>query len=117
MRDLTTQEEVDQLLAAPAAVLLKHGAHCPVSAAARDEIATLVRQEPAALVGGVEVTGQRALSDYIAGRIGVEHASPQVFVVSRGAVRWKASHREIRSDDVVVALLRAASEGAGAGRG
>ena len=107
MRDLTTQEEVDELLAAPAAVLLKHGAHCPVSAAARDELATFMAEQPDALVGGVEVTGQRALSDYVAERVGVSHASPQVFVVSRGQVRWKASHREIRSDDIAVQLARA----------
>ena len=107
MRDLTTQDEVDQLLRAPAAVLLKHGAHCPVSAAARDEIAALVAERPEALVGGVEVTGQRALSDYVAERLGVPHESPQVFVVAAGGVRYRATHREIRTDDIAAQLARA----------
>ena len=107
MRELTNQEEVDAILEAPAAVLLKHGAHCPVSAAARAEIAALVAAEPDALVGGVEVTGHRDLSDYVAERLGVAHASPQLFVMSRGKVAWRASHRDIRSDDVAVQLARA----------
>ena len=109
MRDLTTTDEVDELLRAPAAVLLKHGAHCMVSAAARDEIAAFVAKNPDAVVGGVEVTGQRSLSDYVAERLGVAHASPQVFVLSGGEVRWRASHREIRSDALTTQLAGAAS--------
>ena len=109
MRDLTTQDEVDELLRAPAAVLLKHGAHCTVSAAARDEIAIFVAENPEVPVGGIEVTGQRPLSDYIAERLGVAHASPQVFVLSGGEVRWRASHREIRSVALATHLSRGAS--------
>ena len=99
MRSLTTQRDLDALLDTPdEIVLLKHGAHCVISAGARTAVAAFEAERPGTPVVAVEVTGQRALSDYVAERLGVPHESPQVFVLRGGKVAWSAAHGEISAD-------------------
>jgi bacillithiol system protein YtxJ len=100
MQDLTTPDDVDAALRAPTAVLLKHGARCPISAAARDALQRFAADHPEVPVYGVEVTGHRALSDLVADRFGVQHESPQVFVVRDGQPIWHAEHFAITPDVV-----------------
>ena len=95
MRDLTDRRGVDALFEEPEAVLLKHGAHCPISAGARHELAAFEAQRPQVPVFAVEVTTRRELSDYLAERLGVLHESPQAFIVRRGEVAWHAAHYDI----------------------
>ena len=100
MQELTTQSEIDELLGAPRALLLKHGATCPISAKARDEVAKLCERLPDLKVGALEVTSNRALADALADRLGIEHQSPQVFLMRDGEVAWRAEHYEIKADAV-----------------
>lgn len=112
MRDLTTLEDLNALLREPVAVLLKHGARCPVSAAARDAVAgfgTRAREVP---VAGLEVTALRELSDFAADRLATPHESPQCFVLAQGRVRWIAQHRDITTEAIAQEVARAA-QGAG----
>ena len=95
MQELTTRDAVDEVLRAPEAVLLKHGAHCPISRAARGELQTFTDREPDVAVYGIEVTEHRDLSDYVAERLGVVHASPQLFVLRDGKPVSRAEHFEI----------------------
>ena len=104
MRDVTTRPDLDAILAAPMAVLLKHGSRCPISASARDELAALAGAHPDLLVAGVEVTSQRELSDHVADRLGVAHQSPQAFVLRDGAVTWQATHFAITARAVEAQL-------------
>ena len=104
MRPLTTPADLDAILEAPVAILLKHGARCPVSAAARDELMTFEQGDPGVPVAGVEVTGERALSDAIAERTGIEHESPQLLVLVNGTPRWTAAKREISAEAIARAL-------------
>lgn len=55
-------------------------------------------------VGLVIVQAARALSDEIAVRTGVEHETPQVFILRDGEVLWTASHGQISAEAVEVAL-------------
>ena len=102
--DLTTEHDLDAALRAPAAVLLKHGASCPISAAAREEISALAGDRPELPIYRIEVTGRRALSDAAADRLGVAHESPQAFVLRDGRVAWYAEHFDITSDAVIAQL-------------
>jgi bacillithiol system protein YtxJ len=95
MQELTTRDAVDDVLRAPEAVLLKHGAHCPISRAARGELQTFTDRQPDVAVYGLEVTEHRDLSDYVAERLGVVHASPQLFVLRDGQPVSRAEHFEI----------------------
>jgi bacillithiol system protein YtxJ len=104
MRALTTREELDAVLRAPEAVLLKHGAHCPISRAARGELQTFADRRPDAAVYGIEVTEHRDLSDYAAERLGVVHASPQLFVLRDGQAVSRTEHFDISARGVEEAL-------------
>lgn len=92
MRDLTNDDAPDALLQEPTAVLLKHGMHCPISGAAREELAAFAERHPDVPVYRVEVTEQRAMSDSLAERLGVPHQSPQAFVLRAGEPVWHAAH-------------------------
>ena len=101
MRDVNTMEELDAALAEREVVLLKHGASCPISRAARRELAEFCNANPKAHVCSVEVTGRRDLSDEIARRLGVRHASPQLFLLRDGTVAWQATHFEISARELM----------------
>ena len=98
MRELKDEREAEALFEASEAVLLKHGAHCSISAGAREEIAAFQEAHPQTEVFAVEVTARRDLSDQLATRLGVRHESPQVFVLRRGAVTWQATHHDITAE-------------------
>lgn len=104
MRDLTGDDDLDTLLREPRAVLLKHGAHCPISAAARREIDALAADAADTPIYRVEVTGERALSDRLAERLGVAHESPQVMILADGRPTWRAEHFDITADGIRRAL-------------
>ena len=104
MKNLTSQSDVDAILGADEAVLLKHGAHCPISAHARDELAAFEKSHPDVTLAAVEVTGHRDLSQHVADRLGVEHQSPQLFLIRNGAVAWSAQHYAISASDLSAQL-------------
>lgn len=106
MRDLTTEADADAAFREPTCVLLKHGAHCPISRAARGELQTFADRHPDVPLYGVEVTEHRTLSDTLATRLGVDHQSPQVFVLRGGRVSWHAEHFDITADEVARSVGR-----------
>jgi hypothetical protein len=68
----------------------------------------------------VEVQRARELSAEIAKRLGIDHESPQVIVLSNGQVVWNASHFKITSHAVAEAVREAGAgqeQQAGAERG
>ena len=97
MHALTTSDDLEAALRAPAAVLLKHSTRCPISAAALEEVTQLRARNPDVPVYLVDVHEQRDLSDEVAERLGVAHNSPQAFVLARGVPVWQASHYSIKA--------------------
>ena len=95
MPHLTSREQFEALSREGTAILLKHGATCPISAAARDELADFAARHGDVPVYDIEVTGNRDLSDYAADQLGVEHQSPQAFVLRDGKAVWHAEHYDI----------------------
>ena len=96
-------------------VIFKHSLTCPISATAYDQMA-----EFAGEVSLVEVQRARELSSEIENRLGVNHESPQVIVLSKGQVVWNASHFEITAAAVAEAVREAGAgqkQEAGAVRG
>lgn len=103
---LSTPDQFEALLAESAerpVVLFKHSPTCGTSAMAYDELSDLLDGE-----GGeihlLDVLRSRPLSQAVAVRLGVRHESPQVFVLSGGAVRWHGSHYRVTADAVRKAL-------------
>ena len=95
MNNLDSRTDLDALIRTELAVLLKHGARCPVSARAREELSAFVRSHPDVPCGSLEVTAHGDLSKHAAEQLGVEHESPQVFVIRGGKVAWHAEHYAI----------------------
>jgi len=76
----------------PLAVLFKHSPICGSSSAALERVRDFVAANSAVPVYFVDVLGERALSQDIAGSLGLPHASPQAIVVRWGVPVWAARH-------------------------
>lgn len=105
IQTLATQEQAEALLAAPEVWVFKHSNTCPVSGAAHDEVTAYLAAHPAPGVGMVVVQEARPVSNWLAGRLGYVHQSPQLFLVRGGKVAWHASHWGITAQ----AMAKAAS--------
>jgi bacillithiol system protein YtxJ len=94
----------------PVHVIFKHSPLCVVSALARDEVERFSREAPSLPITVVDVIRQRALSDGIAARTRVRHASPQVLLVQEGQIRWHTSHGGITAEALSRAVVGLSGE-------
>jgi len=83
------------------AIIFKHSNSCGISARAHAEMSRI--ELP---VGLVTVQTARAVSNEIEARMGVEHETPQVFIIRNGKTLWTASHGQIKAEAVTAALLQ-----------
>ena len=95
MQDITDESDVNDVLGAPEALLLKHGASCSISAGARQELESFTARHPEMPVLALEVTKHAGLADRVAEKLGVAHESPQLFLLRGGKVAWHAEHHDI----------------------
>lgn len=86
-------------------VIYKHSPICHLSEMAIVEFDAFVRanEAPVALYQ-VDVIGARPASQRVEALTGVRHESPQVLVLSEGAVVWHASHRRVRAEDLAAQI-------------
>ena len=110
MREITDESDVDNVLGAPEAILLKHGATCSISANARRELEAFTAGHPDLQVVALEVTEHGALAEKVADQLGVRHASPQLFLLRDGKVAWHAEHFAITADAIESKLADAPEE-------
>lgn len=92
---LHTIEQLDEFVKQPGKRLLfKHSTICPISTAAYDEFTAFLAEHeiPAAVVW---VREDRPVSNAIAERFGIQHESPQIFLLEDGSVKWHTSHWKI----------------------
>lgn len=113
-RPLVTTVQLDDVLAAPLALVYKHSNRCPISTAALHEVQALLEERPDAPVWIVDVNAQRALSREVADRTGVTHESPQAILLSNGEVLYDASHFDVKADALARELDAAGEEARGA---
>ncbi|MEM8559720.1 MAG: bacillithiol system redox-active protein YtxJ [Bacteroidota bacterium] len=85
-------------------VLYKHSHRCPISAGAQRRLTTFALEHPTVPVYEVNVIDQRDLSQQIAADLGIEHASPQAFLLVGGHVVWHDSHGRITGSAIESAL-------------
>ena len=109
MRPLTSLDSLATALASADTqpiLLFKHSETCGLSLQANEEMEALV-SDPAweMPVHLVSVQKSRPVSNAIADRLGVRHASPQLLLVHGGQVAWHTSHLAI-----TVAAIHAAVE-------
>jgi bacillithiol system protein YtxJ len=103
--ELADTDSLDRFLAqsnGSPAIIFKHSASCGISARAHAQMSELERP-----VGLVIVQQARRVSDEIEARTGIEHETPQVFIIRDGEVLWTASHGQIKAEAVEAALTDA----------
>jgi bacillithiol system protein YtxJ len=81
-------------------VLFKHSPTCPVSWMAHREVLQYHSSQADVPVYLVSVRRRREVSRHIAEQTGIQHESPQIIVLRRGAVVASASHDEITSEAI-----------------
>lgn len=82
-------------------LLFKHSTTCPVSAAAYREFTSFETGVDAYLVKVIE---SRPVSNEIESNLGVQHKSPQIFIVSNKEPVWHASHWNITESKIGQAI-------------
>ncbi|MCZ8538128.1 bacillithiol system redox-active protein YtxJ [Paenisporosarcina quisquiliarum] len=82
-------------------LLFKHSTTCPVSAAAYREFTSFESDVDAYLVKVIE---SRPVSNEIESNLGVQHQSPQIFILSNEEPIWHASHWNITETKIGQAL-------------
>jgi bacillithiol system protein YtxJ len=105
---LTSVGAFDALLSASRQrpiILFKHSPTCGISAHVHHNLMALVGDENLdADWYVISVRAHRDVSDAIAARLKVWHASPQVIVLRDGAVVWHGSHFGVSASSVLRAL-------------
>lgn len=95
---ITSVQQLEQLLSSSTNVLLfKHNTRCPISAGAYREFQQFCHSPEAndLQIGLIYVIEDRPVSNAIAQRFNVVHASPQALLIKDGKVVWNASHSHI----------------------
>jgi bacillithiol system protein YtxJ len=103
--ELPDTDSLDRFLAqsnGSPAIIFKHSNSCGISARAHAEMSRV--EQP---IGLVVVQQARGLSNEIEARTGIEHETPQVFIMRDQKVLWTASHGQISADAVRAVLLEA----------
>lgn len=95
MTELTSPEQIDEVLRLPLVIIFKHSGRCPISRAARSEVERFIQEMPDVPVYLVDVIHCAPVSREIAERVGIQHQSPQTIVLRQGTVLWHASHYDV----------------------
>ncbi|MEQ8330833.1 MAG: bacillithiol system redox-active protein YtxJ [Longimicrobiales bacterium] len=99
-------EAVPALMAHDRAVLYKHSPTCWLSGRALGEVQAFAAACPEVPVWMVDVIRQRPLSQDLAHRLEIPHASPQVIVLQQGDPVWDASHMGVTASALERILAR-----------
>ena len=107
MTKLTDTEQVESLFASERPVLLfKHSTRCGISARASREVERFRSESPDVNVAWatVLVVEDRSVSQWVASRLDIPHASPQLILVVDGNSVWHTSHGSITTTSIRRAL-------------
>jgi bacillithiol system protein YtxJ len=81
-------------------VIFKHSTRCSISSTAKNRLET-ARQSDAVDFYYLDLIAFRNISDQVAEKFRVPHASPQVLVIRNGECIFDESHLGIRMDDIL----------------
>jgi bacillithiol system protein YtxJ len=81
--------------------VLKHSTTCPVSAAAYNAFESSVADVPKYFL---KVQESRPVSNEIESNLGIEHQSPQLFLLKDGKAVWQATHYSISRPQIKKAM-------------
>lgn len=109
MTEISSVEEADRIVAGSHArpvLLLKHSTRCGISAYAHGQFTVFQRNHPglALTYARVLVIENRPVSLWLADRLNVRHASPQVILIAGGSAVWHASQFSVNEQAIADAV-------------
>ncbi len=114
MTELKELVEIDELSEVwetsteKAVLLFKQSTTCPISAEAFAEFQRFLENNNDDIGAFyVKVRETRPVSDQITEDLGIQHQSPQAFIVKNKEAVWNASHTKITEDSIKEALQNA----------
>ena len=87
-----------------AVVIFKHSTRCSISSMALSRFESKWKDDPTVQAFFLDLLQHRDLSNEIARRFDVEHASPQVLLIKNGRCFYHASHNGIIVSDILEAI-------------
>ncbi len=83
-------------------LIFKHSTRCSISATAKARMERNWKQEEVADIAPyyLDLIANRSLSNQVASYFDVQHQSPQVLLISKGACVYDASHFDISFDTI-----------------
>lgn len=101
-------QEVWQTSVEKPVLLFKQSTTCPISGAAFNEFNTFLADNDGDFAAYfVKVRESRPVSNQIAEDLGIQHQSPQIFLVKDQEAMWNESHSKITVDSIQAALQNA----------
>ncbi len=95
LKPLVNEETLDEALDAELSVIYKHSSRCWICTKAERQVREFATEHPEVAVYQLDSVEGKDLAQEVAGRLGVEHHSPQVIVVRDGKAAWSGSHFRI----------------------
>ncbi len=95
LKPLSSEKTLDEALDAALSVIYKHSSRCWICTKAERQVREFATEHPEVPVYQLDAVEGRDLAREVAGRLGVEHHSPQVIVVRQGKAAWSGSHFRI----------------------
>ena len=115
MIEITTIEQLDACLEASGdkpLFIFKHSTRCPISSGANARVAKFllsIEDENLPEFYLLKVVESRAVSNALAGQLGIMHQSPQLLLIDKGKCTWHTSHHNINARNIEKALQSAAT--------
>lgn len=100
LQDATMLEELDAISAQQPVLIFKHSTRCSISSMTLNRFENACEEHPAFKLYFLDLIANRAVSNEVAIRYGVEHQSPQAILVVDGKAIYDASHTAIDYDEL-----------------
>ena len=95
LKQLNDERSLDEALASGLSVIYKHSERCWICKKAEGHVREFASLHPEVPVYCLDVPEERDLAETVAGRLEVEHHTPQIIVVRDGKAAWSGSHFRI----------------------
>lgn len=79
-------------------LVFKHSTQCPISAAAAEQVKKLNTNLP---IYWINVIEERDFSNWIEKQYGTRHESPQLLLLTDGAVSKVWNHRDVKGENIL----------------
>lgn len=112
-KELTSFSQIEEIISASSekpVLIFKHSTRCSISSAALDRLQRKWEEELSARVDTyfLDLIQYREVSRQVAGKLGVDHQSPQVILIREGKAIYQASHFSIDYKEIKSMIMAGA---------